>query len=965
MKKPKFLILLLLCSFSTALLAQTKIVNPQGVSIYYSFNDSLSRATVVAPPTGESYAASVAIPEMVSYDGKSYEVSRIADEAFINSKSLLEISIPRTITHIGGHAFKNCDALKVVNYNANNCVSAAKRKGGKIYPAFEDCKSIVELNFGDDVVNIPKYAFWGCTGITEITIPDNVKHVGGAAFMDCAGIVRLNFNAIKCLSMCSKEGAKIIPAFVNSQIYQINFGPFVTAIPDYAFFGCKTLTSITIPESITMLGGAAFRDCPNLTSVIYNASQCAVAHSIDGDNLIPSFNNDAITHVKFGQDVVRIPDFLFWGCKGISDIVFADNVEHIGVSAFWGCQGLRSVTISESITTIGGNAFGNCSNLNTLYFNSINCVNVTTHESNKPVSAFANGAITQVVFGNEVKRIPDYAFADCKNVASFTIPESVEYIGYKAFFNCQSLQSITIPEHVNSIGGKAFAGCDQLNTVHFRARRCAGVTKIEDGKHFSAFQACKSIKSVLFSDSVEIIPDYIFAECEAIERIVVPRMVKTIGANSFSGCNSLKQLVFNAENCQKLTTDSSNVSVFSSNTLAHLSFGPYVKNIPDYAFVGCDRLATIALPASLEKIGKHAFDGCINIKKIVIPENVKFIGAAAFGGCRSLKSLNFNAKNCLSMGENSDTMFIGAFHNAEIATISFGETVESVPDYAFYNNHSIQKITLNKSMKRIGKFAFAGIESLDYITLPEGLETIGGGAFADCENLISVYFNAINLTSSISILADTVCYPFVGKNKLENIVIGKKVTAIPEGMFYNAQFLEELVIPKTMKSLGGMSFAHCPKLTTIYFEAVECMTAASEINGTMRSAFEECDELFEVEFHKSVAYIPDYLFYNCWALTRVTLPLKASRIGNFAFAKTINLAKIILPKNITAIGEGAFSGAGLGNISISEFVTEIGDGAFDNCKQLKAIRVKKQNEYYKIENGILVTYDGVPVNTTK
>lgn len=946
-----------LLTVAMTILAQIPIRNRQGVGIYYRLTESPNRATVVKSQETK-YTGTIVIPETVTHNGQTYDVYAIDEEAFINCSSLQEITIPRTVSYIGGHAFKGCQNLKVVNYNASNCLTASKRKENKIYSAFEDCTAIQQINFGNDVVSIPSYLFWGCTGLTEITIPENVKSIGGAAFIDCTSLTTLNFNAAKCLSMYSREGAKIIPAFVNASISDIHFGMLVSTIPDYAFFGNKTITSITIPETVTMIGGAAFRECPNLTSVIFNAEQCTVAHMIDGQNIVPSFNNDAISHIQFGNKVTAIPDFLFWGCRGITDIILPENLESIGMSAFFGCTSLRAVTIPESVERIGGRAFANCHNLNTIYFNAINCVNLTSFENDKPIPAFTNPAITAVIFGSEVRRIPDNAFAGCNSLRAISIPETVEYIGYRAFADCRSIETVTIPTHVTSIGGQAFSGCNNLHTVQFNARQCTGVTKIEEEKHISAFQKCNAIKTVKFGPEVEIIPDYIFTECENIEHINIPTRVRTIGSKSFFKCTGLRSLEYNAIRCEILTSDTSTHSAFSSPILTNLIIGDSVKTIPPYAFAGCVRLEAVNLPNNIESIGKYAFAGCSAIKKITIPENTQNIGEGAFENCRNIRTVYYNAVNCKNIGNSIGSKYYSAFAGADISTIIMGAQVESIPPYTFAGCRTVQSVKLNKSLKTIGKFAFSEMNSLTSIDLPENLETISGGAFADCENLRTVNYNSLYCKSAVTIEADTILYPFMGKNKIENISFGKKVTALPEGIFYNSQRLEYINIPKNITSIGGFAFGYCPNLEHINFEAVRCENAATEINGKMRSAFEGSDALYEVTFGPKVEILADYLFQDCRGLTRVTIPKKATRIGSYTFAECESLARITIPENITVISEGAFHSTAITTISLHVDISEIGDGAFSDCPRLSSIRLKKKNPYFKLINGKLFTADG-------
>jgi hypothetical protein len=741
------------------------------------------------------------------------------------------------------------------------------------------------------------------------------------------------------------------PAFVGSPITTVIFGEHTTTIPDYAFNGCKTLASVVIPENITQIGGAAFGNCPNLTTVTFNARNCTVAHSVVGDNVTPAFNNPAITRVEFGPLVNNIPDYIFWGCKGLTDVVLGDNVETIGAAAFYGCTSLRSIRIPEGVTSIGGNAFANCNSLNTIQFDAINCVNMATLEGVVPKPAFDNKSISLITFGNRVEVIPDYAFMSCTNLKTIEIPASVKHIGYKAFFGCKTLQSITIPENIGSIGGLAFAECNNLVDVIFKATRCTGASKIENGVNLSAFHNAKSIKNVTIADNVEILPDYLFAGCVNLTSINIPTNIKTIGDNTFQGCDNLTTITYNAERCEE-------TRAFNNSAVVNLILGNTVKTIPNYAFADCNRLNDVILPTSLETIGKYAFINCANIKKVTLPETLLTIEGGAFENCGNLREVYFNAINCKAIVEYTDTTgIIPIFHNSSIRKVILGPKVESIPDYMFYQCHDIEEATLvNKTLKSIGKFAFYEARTLKYIYIGETVETIGGAAFGECELLNTVEFNAINCTSASSLEGDSVLYPFIGDNSIEFIYLGKKVTSLPEGIFYNAQYITEVTISKNITSLGGLAFGNCPMLTLVYFDATECPNAHSTIQGKNYGPFEGCTDLAEVSISAKISTLPDYLFSGCSAIKKIELP-EITRIGDYAFRGCLALKKITLPETVTTIGEGAFEGSGLTSILIHEFISEIGENAFKDCKSLATIRAKKKNKHFILVGTDLYTSD--------
>ncbi len=936
------------------------IPDNQGNALFYKLDAELKSAILLKPTDGKAYQyVTVAIPEKVSHDGETYTVKEIGRDAFKNSKVLKEVSIPASITRIGGHAFKGCIALSTVNYNANNCRQAYEKRDNKLYSAFEDCASITKINLGGDVTYLPEYLFWGCTGITEITIPENVQQVSGATFLDCSSLSTLYFNAAKCVAMSSVVNGRTLPAFMNAPITVVKFGPLVTNIPAHAFSGFQGLTSIEIPEQITKIGGGAFRGCENLTTVVYNAADCGVSHSAKGETILPPFNNPSITTVTFGDKVEVIPDYLFWGCKGIQNLVLTPNISTIGESAFFDCASITSITIPEGVEVIKGRAFGGCQNLSLVNFNAVNCTNMTSLEKDKLIPAFEKSSITQIVFGENVTNIPDNAFADCISLNTLTIPSTVKNIGYKAFHNCVSLKTVTIPETIEQIGGLAFAGCDKLTSVTFNAAHCQGVTKIEDGKPLSAFQSLPSLKSVSFGPKVTVIPDYIFAGCEMLSKVVIPEKVRAIGGNSFVGCTSLNTVEFNAINCDiSFSNNKTRMrSAFSSESITNVKFGNRVKNIPEYAFASCTRLASISFPDSLVSIGQYAFADCASLQKIEIPERVKHIKGGAFEGCINVRDINFNAIACQSASSIIDGKIVPAFASSSAYRITLGSKVESLPDYAFFKCTAATDVKFNKVLKRIGSFAFANASALDYIKIPEQLEYMGGGAFMDCEALSMVVYDAIRCEGSFQQSADSVIYPFDGQNKILDVFIGDDVESVPEGMFYNCKRMITLNIPKKVQQLGALAFGNCTELKTLNFLAENCENVSGMIGDSIKSAFHGCNKIAVVTFSPKMKIMPDYMLQNCNMIKRIVLPEKLTHIGNYAFQNCKLIKKVMLPLSCTSIGKGAFMGSGLTSMSLHDNVSEIGEGAFAQCKTLGNIMVKKKNIDFKMVKGVLYNSD--------
>ena len=210
----------------------------------------------------------------------------------------------------------------------------------------------------------------------------------------------------------------------------------VTAIPDNAFYGCKALTSITIPYSVTSIGYRAFRNCRNLASIT-----------------IPN-------------NVTSIEEDAFRNCKSLTSITIPDSVTSIGSEAFAGCRSLTSITIPDSVTSIGKDVFKGCYSLNAFYgkFTSADnrCLIV-----DGVLILYAKGCdLTQYTIPDGVTSIGRYAFSNCKSLTSVTIPNSVTKIESYAFDECQSLKSVYCKPTTPPTGGWQMLPLDCNITIY-------------------------------------------------------------------------------------------------------------------------------------------------------------------------------------------------------------------------------------------------------------------------------------------------------------------------------------------------------------------------------------------------------------------------------------------------------------------------------------------------------------------
>ena len=266
-------------------------------------------------------------------------------------------------------------------------------------------------------------------------------------------------------------GEVVIPSSVTYNTKTLK----VATIGEYAFSGCTSLSSVTIPNSVTEIGRDAFGGCTSLSSFT-----------------IPN-------------SVTEIGVLAFESCTSLSSIMIPNSVIAIGEQAFMGCTSLFSITMSNSVTTIEHGVFGGCTSLSSIVIpSSVTKIKWAAFESCTSLSS--------IVIPSSVTKIEWEAFKSCTSLSSITIPNSVTTIGGSAFSDCTSLTSITIPNSVTEIGGRAFSECTSLSTVVLSEK----LKKID----YNAFEGCSQLTSISIPAHVTDIGRSAFSKCENLEKLI-------------------------------------------------------------------------------------------------------------------------------------------------------------------------------------------------------------------------------------------------------------------------------------------------------------------------------------------------------------------------------------------------------------------------------------------------------------
>ena len=435
------------CSFLAS------ITIPESVSSIgnYAFNNCSGLTSITIPEgvttfgenafSGCSGLTSINIPSTVT---------SIGIHAFANCTGLESINIPSSVTSIGVNAFEGCSSLPVIDNirYADTYLVKVTDTGLDTYSikegtrfigsgAFDCCTNLTSITIPSTVTSIGGFAFANCTGLTSIIIPSSVTSIGESAFggfSNLTSITVANGNSTydsrdDCNAIIETSTNTLIRGCKNTTIPSS-----VTTIGNDAFSFCSSLTSITIPEGVTSIGGA-FHACSSLTSITIPStvtsiggafSSCPnmVSMAVDSNNTYYDSRDNCNAIIETGTNT------LISGCK---NTIIPSTVTSIGEGAFGGCSGLTSITIPEGVSTIGGSAFQYCSNL------------------------------TSVTLPSTLREIDMNAF-NGTGLTTIDIPEGVTSIGMGAFGFCSNLMSVIIPSSVTSIVAGAF-GCENLQSV--------------------------------------------------------------------------------------------------------------------------------------------------------------------------------------------------------------------------------------------------------------------------------------------------------------------------------------------------------------------------------------------------------------------------------------------------------------------------------------------------------------------
>lgn len=334
--------------------------------------------------------------------------------------------------------------------------------------------------------------------------------------------------------------------------------------------------------------------------------------------------------------------------------------------------------------------------------------------------------------------------------------------------------------------------------------------------------------------------------------------------------------------------------------------------IGDHMFAST-KLESIVLPDNVTEIEYDAFSICHELSNVAIPDGVKRIGQFSFSSTPKLKSI--------TIPRSMNTIEESAFAHADgLTNIRIPGNIKAIEDGAFYGCKNLTSITIENGLGNIGSSVFYECKNLERIVLPESVSSIGGSCFSGCDNL-----SYIKMPTALYAFDDV----FSHCSGLKNVVIPEGVTAIGHHFFGYCTNLESISFPNTLNKIGSRVFASCTSLSG----RIEIPTSVSSMGG---ACFLGCHDI-TLSIPAKLVCENGYLYGDNMSLELVNDG--TTSIAPEAFSGWSGLVSITMPNCITSIGENAFSGTGLKEVTIPNSVTTVMYGTFMGCKNLVKIDI--------------------------
>ena len=534
----------------------------------------------------------------------------------------------------------------------------------------------------------------------------------------------------------------------------------VDRIAGYAFSDCKSLTKVTLPNTITNIGTEAFVRCESLDSI------------------------------SIPNSVARIENDAFHDCSSLKSVVLPTSMEYLGHGAFYGCTSLPSITIPAGLTYIDSYTFSYC--------NALNNVNIPSNITSIGYEAFSHcSSLKSISLPDGLTKIEGWSFYDCDSLLSITLPSSVTYLEGYVFYHCNRLDSLTISTNVKTIDKYAF-NSTSIDYVAIHAGSIKELVESDlklllfergiswgtgpDGSIMTRFHifvnGVEQKGDLVIPDGVTRINKHALSYCTELNSVEVPNSVNSIGEYAFRGLSFVN---INATTPPTITStniidEDAFIVLPDAATLATYQAHPVWSEFGT-RLISKDamqmREVTVTASNSLSSLHKTIGEenllntiklkvhGTINSYDIMLIRNKMLnlryldlsdaeVRACSYeyysGYCTHDNILEDHSFSDLNLQvvhlPKNLTEIRNCFNSCQkLDTVYFQPGLTIIGDNTFQDCRNLRYVKLDEGVTRIGSNAFRETHNLKYINLPNSLEYIGYEAFYN-SGLPSITFPA-------------------------------------------------------------------------------------------------------------------------------------------------------------------------------------------------------------------------------
>lgn len=651
-------------------------------------------------------------------------------------------------------------------------------------------------------------------------------------------------------------------------------GKKVTAVSSGAFDGCTTIKTINIPDTIKTIDAAAFGGCTSLYSVnIYEVAGNRIKNYSSTDGSLV-YNDDAS-----GEKRLHYVPAARKGAYAVPDGVTALYANTFGANT-----AVTTVTVPASVTSVFGGAFSGCTTLTDVVF---------------------EGGDTSAI------EIQDGAFDNCAALKNVTLPK--RYTDFKAtiFNKCAAVEYISVESGGDYAAVDGMLASRDRSTILFCPKGRSGVFTVPTG--------------------VTTIADNAFEDCVNLTEIIVPASVSKIGDNAFAGCKNVTKITFKGSNtARELTIGKQAFAALKWNydntkkeydTDAKLETVVFESNskvvsIGEKAFGGNSKLKEFTFPSTVKEVGDYAFDSCTKLARITFAESgaTLSLGSYVFNNCTALTSIHLSATV-----KDFDATIVEGCKITEITVDANSAYFTSEGGILYDKNKTAIKyvptaftgdadgnVALPVSVTEIGAAAFKG-RKIKSVTVGANVVAIGEHAFDGCTTLTAVTFDSSNKALDIG------AYAFYNCNNITSFAVPARITTVGDYAFYYVKVVGEVDLTK-VEAVGAYAFQTAGSSSN-KFSVTFGADLESIGNGAFKSAYVENVSFAATPTAGTTLAIGDEAFsgtYNNLKNTAhdetLALPSNLATIGMQAFYN-FGVKKVVVPNSVTTVGRRAFGGS--------------------------------------------------------